>query len=190
MGKYAERVRIARDVLHRLTAKTLRARPGVYVRSKSRIVRDLVYTYHYAGVMPDLERTALGNRAATAPKVCSACIKGGLLVAAVDRYNELYIRDITDDLDNNKTCTSYLNRWFPREELNLMESIFEMDDEHMRDYLLPGVGVNAGSRRAVKCAQFRKRALSRSHVGTQAEKVMRAVMNNVVRNEGYFRITQ
>lgn len=111
--KAAVRVEIAKDVIAQVKAKRFRVRTGRY------IVGDAAFDEQFGcGV----------NKPVRPPAQCQVCAIGGMFVAALDRFNELYMRDVSDSEPNEDNMRGYLSRWFEYDQLQAIEAAFEMWD--------------------------------------------------------------
>jgi len=103
-------------------------------------------------------------------KKCNVCALGSLFVSAIDKYDKLMFDDPTFDGINSRNDT-YLKRFFSGPQLDLMESAFERD--HM--------GVDSYDYTPTKTAAV---AFGCRYDFPDAR--LRAIMNNVIRNDGKF----
>lgn len=118
------RVTLAKDVIAALNAKRFNAKTGNYLRI-------FVKGEGYVGY----PRDSIGNRNANAKeafadKLCSVCAKGALLVAAIDRFDQVRLSELYGSydyitLDGSTPAHTWLQQWFSRKQLALMEMAFE-----------------------------------------------------------------
>jgi hypothetical protein len=163
-----KRVQIAKDVIAQLDAKRLYAKQGVYVQGKGGANNITVGGEGFWD--DDTQETEV--RDLLAPK-CEVCAKGGLFVAAVDRFNKLKFRDELCPIGAYNRCSDpveYLSRFFGEQQLELIEYAFEKG----------GAGdVNYDDKKTVAAERFGK-------MFTSADARMRAIMKNIVKNNGTF----
>lgn len=153
------RVRIAKDVIAQLKAKRIKAVAGTYgtVRFTAKQEARL-----YDSAEPvDVKETLSGKR-------CEACALGSMFIVAVDRHNDLRLpgENLACVLDRDDEC-DYLSRFFSREQLDMVESAFEMDtlgDSNPSDEV---------------CLSF-------AHLNRAHDRMI-AIMQNIVANGGKFR---
>lgn len=161
--KAEARVAIAEDVIETLDVGRMYVSSGTgYHR-----LRDWA-----KGVFGKYEATALSLRVRGKTR-CTVCAIGAACLSAVGLYNDAQqLEDETlgiygPDSDNMRDV---LARWFTRVQLDLIESAFE------KDYF--GIDANGDAlRRAIK---FGERYLG-------DEERLRAIMGNIIDNDGTFR---
>jgi len=160
-----QRVRIAKDVLAQLNAGTILAKRGDYV------------TWSDADFTKVLRKSE-ANEKIVLPDVVSACAIGSVFTAALDRYDAMRIKDLASpgyaEIEDHDMLM-YLQPWFEEDELRLMECIFE-DNYHR--YRMDHEIVEAFKEKSIK--------QSRSTTQSDAEKILRAMMRNIVKNNGEF----
>ena len=160
-----QRVRIAKDVLAQLNAGTILAKRGDYV------------TWSDADFTKVLRKSE-ANEKIVLPDVVSACAIGSVFTAALDRYDAMRIKDLASpgyaEIEDHDMLM-YLQPWFEEDELRLMECIFE---DNYPSYRMDHEIVEAFKEKAIK--------QSRSKTQSTAEKILRAMMRNIVKNNGEF----
>lgn len=178
-----KRVMIANDVIAGLKANKLNARCGEYFEPYPTSNKTI--------------KASVGALALEAPKkelrsflhdipVCDVCVRGGIFVCAVKRFNQFSVKKADDLLkkDDEGTKPGYIlvreidKKYFSEKQLALMEVAFEGEDERLplNSQLTPGEKSKAG-------------AFYRTHssvVGNDAETRMTAIMKNVIKNKGTF----
>lgn len=165
-----KRVQIAKDVIAQLDTKRLRAFEGVYVRGRG----------GSSNLKIDPEVFLLDETLDTevrdllAPQ-CDVCAKGGLFVAAVDRFDKLKLGDDLCPIGNHGGCSDpveYLTGFFEYNQLELIEYAFERG----------GAGdIVCGHEDMFKAAE----KFGRKFRSDDAR--MRAIMKNVIKHNGTFK---
>lgn len=153
----AERVQIARDVIAQLAAKRIIAAGGSYIR--------------WAGFRNQQAIGDMDAKVQPPPPNCKVCAIGAVFVCALDRHNELRLRDTNGSTPDDDNMLRYLARWFDEYQLRLMECAFEGSD--VSD-ALPDDDAYA----AVEFGEQHEH---------DADALMRAIMNNVIANKGTFK---
>lgn len=59
---------------------------------------------------------------------CSVCAKGALVLAYIKKYNNVKLKDIDNVASSEYYLSDLLQDFFPIEELNLIENVFECRD--------------------------------------------------------------
>lgn len=166
-----KRVAIASDVLSYLDAKRIVALPGTYIRIP--VVGDVSDEEQVCSVI------------AAAPD-CKVCAIGATFMAAVERANALKIKDVdatrwTSELQiSYEGMTEYLGKFFDDEQLLLIEAAFEgydphgeIDYEFLDDVTKMFVWTENDDDDGSTCS-------------TSPDDRMRAIMANIVANNGTF----
>ncbi len=119
-NKAKKRVMIARDVIAQLNANRFIASPGEWAR--------------FDGLEKSKENTELCDLLAKNRK-CEVCGVGALFVSAVEHANRISVADVKSDLDSydldynegieQSTAFEYLEQYFDKEQLDLIEQAFE-----------------------------------------------------------------
>lgn len=157
------RVKIARDVLKQIKAKKLVPRNGTYM--------DVGNHFEYFSKLGLLNPSIQFNT--VLPTKCEVCALGAVFIAAVDKNNTLEIGELTYTPDRLRRYPSYfdmqnyLSKWFSREQLHLIESVFESNSDY--SFL--------NFRKTVSDTPLRKIA---------ASKMLTAIMKNIIKNKGTF----
>lgn len=101
---------------------------------KIRIVKDAISQIKIGKILPsmgdyfsvleewktnDLQKELLGDNK------CEACAKGSLFAACVINVDKV---KISDPLNSNSFQVRKLKKWFPKNELDLIEAAFELED--------------------------------------------------------------
>lgn len=159
------RVQIAKDVIRQLDANRIVADGGCYLDAD-----EFEEQIDGAADVPD-------GRYLAAPKDCRACAIGSVFVCALDRFNELKLHKFVDDGGGSDAMVRYLSPWFTRAQLRLMEIGFQ---EYNSD---PGAVTDRAADAAY--AWHEKRLGSDGECDYDA--IMRALMKNVIRNNGTFK---
>lgn len=162
-----KRVMLARDVLRSLDQERIKAQTGHYVNgfesdsdsSRAEFNEKLSSTGE-ADEIP-LTIPMYGED-------CTVCAKGALFVAKVDRLNGVTVGDFVSyaDLDPSRFLLDY----FSRRQLDLIEAAFERDRMSLDPY-------DSDAKAAI--------AFGSGYV-SHAQR-MRAIMENVIENNGEFR---
>jgi hypothetical protein len=162
----ALRVQIAKDVIAQLNAKRFTAAPGVYLHSRS------------LSEACDANPQAAANRENIGK--CSVCALGAVFVAVAERHNHISVRDAI--FGSSNMLVDYIDNrvGFGRGQMRLMECAFERCT----------LGSGAVTRKdAIAAVAFASKAIAASRAVRQsdAEKIMRAIMRNVIANNGTFK---
>ena len=107
MNKMTERVKMARDVLAQVDIKRLKIKWGANYITETKGDAEEQYSAYCWGGSGSEGRDAGRDAKVLTPENCEACVKGAMFIAAVDRHNELYLRDLTKSINNSSTCTDY-----------------------------------------------------------------------------------
>lgn len=172
MSPSEKRVAIARDVLEQIKIKRLMPKFGTWLHKKG--ARNLF--------SKDLVKDNIEVKDALAGiKQCSGCAIGGMFMCAVERADKLkvseleYAKDcaeysdpiVVEEISEDDSFT-YLKRFFSRDQLELIECVFES---------------NGGSHYDEDAGDF---ALG---VGSPSER-MRLIMENIIVNKGTFKLNK
>lgn len=177
MTKAAMRVQIAKDVLALLKKKKISAEHGVYLSTN-----DPAWDALPVDVNPE--------KKVEAPKKCEACAIGLCFVAALNRYNDLKIKELSVNLGTvfkrgqRHECTQlsverehmveYLAPWFTTKQLDMIEHAFE--------------GIDF-ARVSNKNEIARLEEFHRKYAGdmSAANDTVIAIMKNIIKNKGTFK---
>ena len=184
MSKKSERIAIAKDVLSQIFAKKFIPKHGDYFHSLDEEFNSQLYGAYVNGeyVMPDQESQL------RPPKKCEVCAIGCMFVSALDRNNKLQLKD-SNVLGQDERMVNYLSDWFDSRQLRLMEVAFEGTDEleefskfdyHTDKLVYSSLGLKA----LTFHEKYRK---DKRYGDNSAERLMRAMMNNVIKNDGTFK---
>ena len=186
MSKKQERIDICKDVLRQVYAKKYTPMHGTYFESQDHEFNDMLY----GGWDPATGAHKLPNPEAilTVPKQCSVCALGSVFVSALDRNNTLKLSD-KKYLGNSTLMVEYLGEWFTPKQLRLMEMAFEGSDQSRGRMF---TSVKRGYRTTTPIGKkavsfFYKYGKDTRYGDTRSERLMRAIMNNVIRNNGTFK---
>jgi hypothetical protein len=193
MSPAKKRVRIAKDVIEMLDTQKLQAKTGSYLHASR--ISDGQYEYDYDADMYEVQyrvqsfvdpgdtRYLRQQQEAEATPVhvlldkvesCTVCAIGSAFVASVLRANKVTMGDIGGKIGGGSTHREYLQRFFTKAQLGLIESAFERSDEYSTR-----VGVSA--KLAGKAVEFGGETLGND------DKRLRAIFNNIIDNDGTFK---
>lgn len=179
------RVLLAKDVIAALDAKRMNARGGITTHP---------YIFYDGIGSDDLEVDA---RKALKGKKCRVCAKGALLVAAVDRFNEVRLEDLYDldqpgiNIDKGTPSRQWLGQWFGDDQLALMEAAFEAelgvsdDTERLREAYEESGEYDYDMDDEVADTPLHD-AVEFGEAIDYPDERLRAIMENVVKNNGEF----
>jgi hypothetical protein len=162
--KSQEQVRIAKDVIAQITARKLKISTGSYFSAGSAWYNDMNRRVSL-GEDPQLKDVL--------PKKCEVCAIGAVFVAAVDRHNKLKLNAVTTDIKDIEML-SFLKKWFTERQMRLMEAAFE--------------GRVQGSGWNLLSNEEEERAEAYRYKYPSARSRLVAIMKNVIRNKGAFRV--
>jgi hypothetical protein len=164
-------VAIAKDVVKQVKLNKFIASRGNYLEITDRTFENKLYS---------LNRVTPKKHVQERIKTCSVCAIGGVFVAAFNKFDKLSAQDLVTNDDS--MMVDYLKKWFPTDQLRLMEAAFE-DDQ-----IVSGIGMVEGA--DFEAAQeFRTKVLRRrqnASVDAQDRALLLAIMENVVKNKGTF----
>ena len=192
-----------------MSAKKIKATTGTYFATKDKkftasLLQTVEGTVRETDMWGDSHFPQVVNPAynpdaeLVPPKSCEVCAIGATFICALDRNDSLKVSEVAQDRHvgyDGKTSLDedgmmeYLGKWFSEKQLRLIECAFEGEDvteEFTRwsDRLEDDV-VSAPAKRAI--ALYKVARASKRLKGTKPEKVMKAIMHNVIRNDGTFK---
>ncbi len=161
------RVQICKDVLRQLDTKRIIANRGSYLESAGSRWEAQFYNDRDGKVRPPAKK-------------CRVCAIGSVFVCALDRYNELKLSDSGYGKPDSDDMMRYLGRWFGDGQLRLMEQAFE------------GKNIRLGNQADPKPRAFfekhgNPKATPWGYEEADSDKLMRAIMANVIANKGTFK---
>jgi hypothetical protein len=122
MEPAARRVMIAKDVLNLLDAQAIAAERGHYIQEYLPTV----------GVTNDTQMNVVVEGWLARQRACDVCALGAAMLAAVRRFDDLTVGPFVDKSlfgpGTRPNYVEYLGRFFPKEQLDLIESAFEGED--------------------------------------------------------------
>lgn len=179
-SKAEVRVLVAKDVLKMLKSKRIKAQRGTYLigDKKFQALLELLSQKEINPYWTKLDVT----KQLPVPKACTACALGSCFIAALDRFNELKIGEfeLYGRYPMRESYTGYLEQWFTRRQLNLIECAFEGGGRICEAALSP--------EDAHAAIRFRSNILADDVRGARA--VLEAIMENIVNNKGTFKPKQ
>jgi hypothetical protein len=162
------RVAIAEDVIAGLNAKRLIATSGSYVAT------ELPIETHGDNV--ELQKILAENL-----KSCEVCAKGAMFIAAVEKFDKLKLNideynhhNVLEDFNQDDAVCDHLENYFKREQLDLIEKVFEGAD-FLED-------IDLYNSKAIEEENFV--AVGYLFKFPDATDRMIAIMENVIRNKG------
>jgi hypothetical protein len=168
MGNRAEaRIKICKDVLKHLT--TLDVTCGTYCASKS------------YDIDPKIELSQQEQI-----KHCRVCAKGAMLIGYIDVFNKLKLNDLNNfstEVEDmlyveNSKIVNVLSKHFSQKQLQLIECAFEDGPvQNPRD----------SSGRPLVTGATLEKAIKFGNKYPDDKKRLRAIMNNMVKNNGIFK---
>lgn len=177
-SKKEQRIQIASDVIAQLKAKRFRAKQRVYAKLDKSAYARRSQLEDEAGWGGDVSAQEIVRAA----KSCAVCARGGIVLAAIDRFNDLQVGPSTRSIEGVAECggeegdEEYINRWFTPGQLREMEAAFEgwkpQEDDDQWGY--SGYGDGRPWRKAYPNATDR----------------MDAVMRGLIAGDGKFDITR
>lgn len=195
------RVQLAEDVLQQIKAKRFIATHNTYVisvngaweRKLNRVAKGAEF-WHDPKLNNEDEgapRTAKRFQAELAPpKKCKVCVDGALFVAALDRHDDLKLRDLEGPSSvDQEDMIPYLDRWFTTFQTRLMELAFEgtwhgtEEAESTTGYGKNGDELFGAARTWNSYYTY----YANDGEGFGAEELMVKIMENVITNRGTFR---
>lgn len=125
-----KRVQIARDVLAQLASKRLIATEGLWLNGKG---SKPLFTNN------QLEENAELQSVLSKQKQCTGCALGGMFMCAVERADKLKLKDLSEDSQDeghieHDDVFDYMEKYFPRDQLDKIESAFERGEGAASDY--------------------------------------------------------
>lgn len=172
---------IAQGVLDMLESKRITAERGAYLQGDMPFETLVSLARNLVSVEPAVLLPA--------PSTCRACAIGSCFVAALDRFKDLSLAEFKNTKYGRDSYTQYLQRWFSPYQLDLIEYAFEgrageglTDEDRIaaRDFRLQ----LARSERSKKVLSNPK---VREDTTTGARMVLKAIMENIIKNGGIFR---
>jgi hypothetical protein len=174
------RVQIAKDVIAQLDDKRAIASPGAYLKFIDNIF------------MPEDRRTELQD--VIKDKRCEVCAVGALFVSAIDQYDNYNVENCKNTYGGliigvyGFSMFSYLKKYFSAIQLSMIESAFE------------GVSTSTAISNDIKYDEYgepsseSKALMAKIDMAVDsyeasifpAEGRMRAIMNNIINNNGMF----
>jgi hypothetical protein len=168
------RVLIAKDVLDQIQLKNFIATSGLYLE-----IYDNKFQEHLKGLA--------GDDLITKPiKKCDVCAIGAVFVAAFNRFDNMEKQAWGTDAS---AMLKYLQPWFSKEQLRLMELAFEPQDLGEGLEYTTGGGPYSAKEEIMSLAF--NLVCTREHGKLKKappldEYILTAIMNNIVENEGDF----
>jgi hypothetical protein len=129
MSASEKRVQIARDVLAQLASKRLIATTGTWLAGSD---EGNLFSRQDVEKSPELQKVL------SKTKECTGCALGGMFMCAVERADNLKIGDLSDDTQSQLQIQTddifeYMEKFFSRGQLHMIESAFEQGDGHASD---------------------------------------------------------
>jgi hypothetical protein len=177
MPKWRRRVTIARDVLAQLAAQRFNPITGRY------FIADSLSSLSW---QDDLQNTQLQKQLKTVEK-CDVCALGSMFVCGVQRANSLTIGESMIDGDGEIGGTvayEYLERFFEKRQLQLIESAFE---QRNMDESSPWLGESAPEdwQEDYESEDIKEAIAFAKRIPDSRER-LRLIMENIVVNRGHF----
>jgi hypothetical protein len=173
----AQRVKIAKDAIALLNSSKIQAHHMGYLDSN--------FDFYRSPKNDDervIDRLRRGWKRKDA--VCGVCAIGSLFVGALDTFNSLKLSDVNYTEPGMMDMLPYLARWWPKQELRVMEAAFEGTwqgaEEEMYRRREDGSVDYCEMHRDVESAL----AFSRDY--PRGSKRMVAILNNIIKNDGDF----
>ena len=120
-----QRVTIAKDVLKLLEAEKIVARSGTYMDLGRKVESKDIWAGSGYWTGGEVEGVQVHQLIEAAP-TCKVCGIGACFVAAVRRADQCKSTDMSGTNDDH-FMREYLEQWFDIEQIELVESAFEMD---------------------------------------------------------------
>lgn len=166
LPQYKQRITIAQDVLAQTAARRFVASFGTYLEVKGENAYDIESKIGDSDVHEPLDRTLAGAK-------CEVCGIGSLFVAAIDRANQC-MTDEMSSIDDSGFMRDYLNKWFDRDQLAMIETAFEgrliNEDDTDLEYSSPEI----------------ERSIAFTSRLSDATARLKKIMKNIVDNRGKF----
>lgn len=169
-----KRVMIAKDTIRWLDAKKIKTKTGTYLKLPYRAIK--------LKKADDRLDTALK----TLNKPCNVCALGGMFYSMVRRFDKVTVEVVATDINDkylswmeSDNIYEELSKYFPRHQLALIESAFEMRgmvDSSVYSYYQFNEKANFAMYRAINFS-------SKKNSGER----LRAIMTNIIKNNGVFR---
>lgn len=185
MSKKNARIAIVKDVLARI--KHRRIRTGFYFSGVHNVIYDLRELPNDEGkVYVDAEKLNAKNFIDLLEEKCDVCALGSLFMSHIRVFNQISLGQIDSERD---TITQSLHEYFDKEQLDLIETAFErsgagtyntyyFSDENLSDSELNDL--DSKGLLAYKAIKFGQKY-------GDSSKRLRAIMLNVVKNDGVFK---
>jgi len=124
-GKRLQRTKILADVIQQLDARKFKARAGEYLTfNKFESEWGLYEDHSKLACELGAKKNSQLQEFVQKPNIqCNVCAIGSLFIGSVDVYDKLKASKISGD--NDIAMVHHLKKWFPEEELRLMEYVFE-----------------------------------------------------------------
>jgi hypothetical protein len=166
-----QRMAIARDVLAQLATGKIVAESGTYFDS---------LTFKVRGAGTQLQKSLQQMES------CDVCAIGSLFVCGVLKANALTAGEagVSGDYIGSGIMTSYLSRFFTREQLGLIESAFETDTGYAES---PS---SLSARDAVRFGNHVNDLADQLNADNYDEIKLQLIMQNIIKNKGTFVPTQ
>lgn len=186
MTRQEKAVAIARDVLKLIRTRNIRVLDS--------------NTYINTGFIGKIEMDKQLQKSLKKLKNCEVCALGACMLAKVDLFNKCKINEVLTQVQNWDSTPSnrflvhsrsdvadQLSSMFSEEQLDLIEAAFECNDSNARssnkksyipDYQLTDFGV--------KCQQ----AVKFGEQYPEPKERLRAIMKNIIKNDGVFKQDQ
>jgi hypothetical protein len=166
----ALRVAIAKDVLHQLDIKRFRATSGTYFASDSlsNVINNSIDPAHRQVTPEDISQ-------------CRVCVMSAVCVATLDRFNTLSLLDAYPTLNEPGLIVNYTHKHagFSEKQMRLMETAFE-------GCCLSSLVSEKDEMKAAAFGKGTRRGLRDTDTSAD-ERRMRAIMRNVIKNNGTFK---
>lgn len=163
-------VKIAKDVLAQLRLKRFRATPGTYVKINSKEVDKLCMGDDVTKLDAVMESSFKEFFKRDKQVTCQVCALGAAFVSMVNIENECSVEEVM----NEEQMWPRLEKYFGRANIDLMETAFECSSYQ-----------NADS--DISCELLEAASDWGSRYDNNTER-MQAIMRNVIRNNGDFKL--
>lgn len=168
MTSEQKRVTIAKDVIALLNAEKLVASCGTYLEFSDAKLKDKYWGDGYEDPKDGTADVKIHSLIESSPS-CEVCGIGACFVAAVRRADKCTVGDMSNPNDDS-FMRDYLKQWFSRDQIQLVEAAFETD--------------------SVFCytqdEDLVERAVAFGFKFTNDSDRLKAIMENIIENEGIF----